>query len=84
MVFEQNSKAIIMLNKLVENGVDKCYLYWPIKNKNLIFNNINLEVELISEKEDDKHHDFIIREFKLKNLKVCFKLKSKLKFNLIK
>lgn len=58
-----------MLNKLIENGIGKCYLYWPTKDKNLKFDHIHLEVELISEKEHDS--DFIVREFRLTNLKVC-------------
>ena len=69
MIWEQNSRAIVMLNKLIENGVDKCYLYWPTKGKNLELPGVGLEVELV--KEDDQSGDFITREFKLKNLKVC-------------
>ncbi|KAK9892628.1 hypothetical protein WA026_021006 [Henosepilachna vigintioctopunctata] len=29
MVWEQESKAILMLNKLIENKQEKCYQYWP-------------------------------------------------------
>ncbi|XP_055701026.1 tyrosine-protein phosphatase non-receptor type 61F isoform X3 [Phlebotomus papatasi] len=31
MVWEQDSKAILMLNKLLENKQVKCHLYWPEK-----------------------------------------------------
>lgn len=31
MIWEQNSKAILMLNKLVEKMQIKCHLYWPQK-----------------------------------------------------
>lgn len=31
MIWEQNSKAILMLNKLVEKRQTKCHLYWPEK-----------------------------------------------------
>lgn len=72
MVWQQNSRAIVMLNKLIENGVDKCYLYWPTKGRNLELPSVDLEVELVSVKEDDQSGDFITREFKLKNLKVCY------------
>jgi len=69
MIWQQNSRCIVMLNKLVENGIDKCYLYWPTKNKNLKFERSGFEVELISEKEDETNFDFVVREFKLTNLK---------------
>lgn len=58
-----------MLNKLIENGLDKCFLYWPVKDTKLKFDDTGLEVEPISEKASD-NSDFVIREFKLKNLKV--------------
>jgi len=29
MVWEQNSKAVIMLNRLIEKGTLKCHQYWP-------------------------------------------------------
>lgn len=31
MVWEQNTAAIVMLNKLIEKKQDKCYQYWPSK-----------------------------------------------------
>lgn len=31
MVWEQNSQAILMLNKLIEERHVKCHLYWPEK-----------------------------------------------------
>lgn len=31
MIWEQNSKAILMLNKLVEKMQIKCHRYWPEK-----------------------------------------------------
>uniref|UniRef100_A0A1X7T8N4 protein-tyrosine-phosphatase n=1 Tax=Amphimedon queenslandica TaxID=400682 RepID=A0A1X7T8N4_AMPQE len=29
MVWEQNCKGILMLNKCIERGMNKCYPYWP-------------------------------------------------------
>ena len=71
MIWQQNSRAIVMLNKLIENGADKCYLYWPTKGNNMELPNVGLEVELVAVEEDDQSSDFITRVFKLKNLKVC-------------
>nr|CAI5860932.1 unnamed protein product [Callosobruchus analis] len=31
MVWEQQTKAIVMLNKLIEKKQDKCFQYWPAK-----------------------------------------------------
>lgn len=31
MVWEQNSKAVLMLNKLIEKKQEKCFQYWPVK-----------------------------------------------------
>ncbi|XP_056647973.1 tyrosine-protein phosphatase non-receptor type 61F isoform X1 [Diorhabda carinulata] len=31
MIWEQQTKAVVMLNKLVEKKQDKCYQYWPSK-----------------------------------------------------
>ncbi|XP_050425107.1 tyrosine-protein phosphatase non-receptor type 2 isoform X2 [Adelges cooleyi] len=51
MVWEQNSKAILMLNKIIEKKKLKCHQYWPKKkseNYKFIWNNIGLSVEFIS------------------------------------
>lgn len=29
MVWEQNSRAILMLNRIIEKNEIKCHLYWP-------------------------------------------------------
>ncbi|XP_050525174.1 tyrosine-protein phosphatase non-receptor type 2 isoform X2 [Daktulosphaira vitifoliae] len=51
MVWEQNSKAIIMLNKVIEKKKLKCHQYWPKKKKEnykFIWNDIGLSVEFIT------------------------------------
>lgn len=66
-----------MLNKLIENGQDKCFGYWPsTKGNKLNLDEFGLEVELINEKEDNENNDFIIREFKLRHLPVCYLISS--------
>jgi len=54
MVWEQNCKAVLMLNKIVEKNQVKCHQYWPVGSKNggedvMEFKDVNLKVELISE-----------------------------------
>uniref|UniRef100_H2Z9C3 protein-tyrosine-phosphatase n=1 Tax=Ciona savignyi TaxID=51511 RepID=H2Z9C3_CIOSA len=66
MVWEQNSKAVIMLNKIIEKGTRKCHQYWPPDSiHSLCFEDDGFEVRLINEKDDT---NFIIRELELKKL----------------
>jgi len=51
MVWEQNTKAIVMLNKVIEKKKLKCHQYWPKKRKDndkFIWNDVGLSVEFIS------------------------------------
>uniref|UniRef100_A0A2S2QLP1 protein-tyrosine-phosphatase n=1 Tax=Sipha flava TaxID=143950 RepID=A0A2S2QLP1_9HEMI len=51
MVWEQNTKAIVMLNKVIEKKKLKCHQYWPKKRKDndkFIWNDVSLSVEFIS------------------------------------
>lgn len=46
LVWEQQSKAIIMLNRVMEKGTLKCHQYWPTcKGEVLKFDEVGLEVE---------------------------------------
>ena len=66
MVWEQNSKAIIMLNKVMEKGTSKCHQYWPLdRNRHLSYPVAGFEVALAKE---SVKQSFVIREFKLTNL----------------
>jgi len=49
MVWEQNCKAIIMLNRVIEKSAPKCHQYWP-ENKDgvMSFADVGLAVENIS------------------------------------
>lgn len=66
MVWEQDSKAIIMLNKTIEKGTRKCHQYWPLElNQHLSFLDEGFEVELVDEVVQQ---NFAVREFTLTNL----------------
>lgn len=49
MVWEQNCKAVIMLNRVIEKGTNKCHQYWPReKDDAMSFEEVGLAVENIS------------------------------------
>ena len=67
MVWEQNSKAVIMLNKTIERGMSKCHQYWPIdKNYPVTYHQDGYIVTLVSETD---MQNFVIREFELHRIK---------------
>ncbi|NP_001232932.1 protein tyrosine phosphatase [Bombyx mori] len=54
MVWEQNSRAVLMLNKVIEKNEIKCHWYWPHGNgeqHKMLLTDVNLSVEQISEEE---------------------------------
>lgn len=64
MIWEQGSVIIVMLTRLMENGVSMCTRYWPEEGSEVYK---NFEVHLVSE-----HiwcDDYLVRSFYLKNLK---------------
>ena len=67
MIWQENSKVIVMTTKEVERGKNKCVRYWPDKQADDVPSGIrdfgNIRVETLSEK---LCVDFILRE-----LKVC-------------
>lgn len=66
MVWEQSSKAILMLNGLVERGYVKCHLYWPTNlNELTLHDDVGLSTELVSE-EQSEH--FVTRKIILTDL----------------
>uniref|UniRef100_A0A1A8QG78 Tyrosine-protein phosphatase non-receptor type n=4 Tax=Nothobranchius TaxID=28779 RepID=A0A1A8QG78_9TELE len=65
MVWEQNSKAVIMLNRVIEKGSEKCAQYWPrSKELPLSFPDTGFVVRLLS--EEDKLY-YTIRVLELQN-----------------
>ncbi|XP_014289343.1 tyrosine-protein phosphatase non-receptor type 2 isoform X2 [Halyomorpha halys] len=66
MVWEQNSKAIIMLNRIIEKHQEKCHQYWPLGSLNggddtLILTDVGLQVDFISEKEYSYYTTRVLR-----------------------
>ncbi|XP_054164125.1 uncharacterized protein LOC128961850 [Oppia nitens] len=64
MVWEQGSVIIVMLSRLMENGVAMCHRYWPEEGSEVYH---NYEVHLVS--EHIWSDDYLVRSFYLKNLK---------------
>ncbi|KAM9589827.1 tyrosine-protein phosphatase non-receptor type 1 isoform 3-T3 [Trichechus inunguis] len=66
MVWEQKSRGVVMLNRVMEKGSLKCAQYWPQKEeKEMIFEDTNLKLTLIS--EDIKSY-YTVRQLELENL----------------
>ncbi|XP_011495161.1 PREDICTED: tyrosine-protein phosphatase non-receptor type 2 isoform X2 [Ceratosolen solmsi marchali] len=58
MVWEQNSKAIIMLNKVIEKNQVKCHQYWPLDGSSdhtMNLTDVDLKVEYISKTESSDY-----------------------------
>ncbi|XP_033115397.1 tyrosine-protein phosphatase non-receptor type 1-like isoform X2 [Anneissia japonica] len=68
MVWEQNCKVIVMLNKVIEKGVLKCAQYFPLggddNNRSMVFDT-NYRVEYISEEVSSF---YTIRTMKLEHI----------------
>ncbi|CAB3226391.1 unnamed protein product [Arctia plantaginis] len=63
MIWEQNTKAILMLNKVIEKNEVKCHWYWPQKiDEEMHFSDVNMTVMLA--KEEDCGY-YSLRLFKL-------------------
>ncbi|XP_075676561.1 protein tyrosine phosphatase 61F [Dermatophagoides pteronyssinus] len=70
MIWEQKSRAILMLNNLIECGKIKCHKYWPDgQNQDdideLFFDDVSLKVQL---KSMEKFNFYILRTFVLYDL----------------
>ncbi|XP_038165253.1 tyrosine-protein phosphatase non-receptor type 1-like [Cyprinodon tularosa] len=66
MVWEQRTRGVVMLNRVVEKGSIKCAQYWPHKEeKDAIFEDTNFKVTLVS--EDIKSY-YTVRQLELENL----------------
>lgn len=60
MIWEQKSKAILMLNRVIEKNTVKCHQYWPTGCKNggkdeMILTDVGLKVNYMSEKESSNY-----------------------------
>lgn len=45
-VWQQNSKAVLMLNRVFEKGQLKCHQYWPVdQGEDMLFEDVGLKLE---------------------------------------
>ncbi|XP_033825887.1 tyrosine-protein phosphatase non-receptor type 1-like [Periophthalmus magnuspinnatus] len=66
MVWEQRSRGVVMLNRVIEKGSIKCAQYWPQKEaKDAVFEDTNFKVTFVS--EDVKSY-YTVRQLELENL----------------
>lgn len=64
MVWEQNSKAVLMLNKIIEKNQVKCYQYWPLGDsydRTMVFPDVGIKVEYISKTESSDYTTRILK-----------------------
>ncbi|XP_067281102.1 tyrosine-protein phosphatase non-receptor type 2 isoform X2 [Pseudorasbora parva] len=65
MIWEQKTKAVIMLNRVIEKGSEKCAQYWPTQEeREMSFRDTRFVVTLVS--EDIKSY-YTIRVLELQN-----------------
>lgn len=66
MVWEQRSRGVVMLNRVIEKGSVKCEQYWPLREeREAIFEETNFKLTLVS--EDVKSY-YTVRQLELENL----------------
>ncbi|XP_076845717.1 LOW QUALITY PROTEIN: tyrosine-protein phosphatase non-receptor type 1 [Brachyhypopomus gauderio] len=66
MVWEQRTRGVVMLNRVIEKGSVKCAQYWPEREEQeALFQDTNLKLTLIS--EDVKSY-YTVRHLALENL----------------
>ncbi|CAM1318251.1 Uncharacterised protein g6905 [Pycnogonum litorale] len=60
MVWEQNSRAIVMLTRCVEKGREKCDHYWPYDTQPVYYGDIQ-----VTTLNESQYQDWTVTEFKL-------------------
>ncbi|KAK5895427.1 hypothetical protein CesoFtcFv8_012020 [Champsocephalus esox] len=66
MVWEQRSRGVVMLNRVVEKGSIKCAQYWPQREEgDAVFEDTNFKLTFVS--EDVKSY-YTVRQLELENL----------------
>ncbi|XP_026223022.1 tyrosine-protein phosphatase non-receptor type 1 [Anabas testudineus] len=66
MVWEQRTRGVVMLNRVIEKGSVKCAQYWPHKEeRDAIFEDTNFKLTFVS--EDIKSY-YTVRQLELENL----------------
>ncbi|XP_008322324.1 tyrosine-protein phosphatase non-receptor type 2a isoform X2 [Cynoglossus semilaevis] len=67
MVWQQCCKAVIMLNRVIEKGSEKCAQYWPTSEElQMSFTDTGFVIRLLSEED---HFYYTIRLLELLNIK---------------
>lgn len=64
MVWEQNSKAVLMLNKLIEKKQEKCCQYWPAKVGSdyiMTLDDVGLTLEYVEHKDHSYYMKRVLR-----------------------
>ncbi|XP_071445884.1 tyrosine-protein phosphatase non-receptor type 2 isoform X1 [Hetaerina americana] len=66
MIWEQNCKAVLMLNRVIEKDQVKCHQYWPLggtcdSDNVMIMNDVGLKVEYVSETHSSYYTTRILR-----------------------
>ncbi|XP_065289387.1 tyrosine-protein phosphatase non-receptor type 1-like isoform X2 [Dermacentor albipictus] len=66
MVWEQQTKAILMLNRIIEKNTVKCHQYWPMsQDEELVLTGVGLKVAFLGEKPAT---NYTVRELMLTDL----------------
>lgn len=64
MVWEQNCKAVLMLNKIIEKNHVKCHQYWPLGDSminTMMFPDVGLKVNYVSKTESSDYTTRILK-----------------------
>lgn len=78
MVWESNSRAIIMLTRCVEKGREKCDHYWPYDTMPVYYGDISVQIL-----NESRYPDWNVSEFMV--CRVSFFICSKsVEFNVLK
>ncbi|XP_039763159.1 tyrosine-protein phosphatase non-receptor type 61F-like isoform X2 [Pararge aegeria] len=70
MVWEQNSRAILMLNKIIEKNEKKCHWYWPHgigEDEKFVLSDVKLTIEQISEEDCSYYTTRVFRIFDMES-----------------
>ncbi|XP_062854507.1 tyrosine-protein phosphatase non-receptor type 1 isoform X2 [Trichomycterus rosablanca] len=66
LVWEQRTRGVVMLNRVIEKGSVKCAQYWPQREeRDAVFEDTNFKVTLVA--EDVKSY-YTVRQLELENL----------------
>lgn len=70
MVWEQECRAVVMLNNVIEKGFVKCHQYFPVgvesDEDELCFDDVDLKISYVNE---DRRQNFVIRTLELSDMR---------------